>query len=246
MPLTSRHLDAVPSTPTTAGASVDIWTIRLDLSPSSVDAAKKLLSPGECARIDAFRNEQARRNYIISHAALRQILAGRLDVTPVDIAFNTGPNGKPALSGPVEGRLEFNLTHSGDLALVAVTTGSEVGVDVETMRPVPDALRIAERFFSTAESDALKALPEPEQASTFLNLWTRKESVAKGTGLGIANFLTRFEVTSGVAARVKTIDGDVRLAAQWTLHSFQPATGYLAAVAVHSPEARFVFHTFEF
>lgn len=246
MPLTSRHPNAIPAGPTTPGARVDIWTIRLALMPSALDAAKSLLSPDEHARIDAFRNDQARRNYIISHAALRQILGYSLQVAPNQLRFEAGPHGKPALAGPVAGRLEFNLTHSGDLALLAVTAGGDVGIDIETVRPMPDALRIAKRFFSPAESDALKELPAAEHAPAFLSLWTRKEALAKGTGLGIANFLTRFEVTSGPEARVKTIDGDARLAAQWSLHAFEPSPGYLAAVAVRSPGAQFIFQAFQF
>ncbi len=250
MPQTPQHPEDIPSSPTAAGARVDIWTIRLDLPPEAIATAANLLSAEERARVDAFRHEQARRNYIASHAALRQILTDclkeRSKFTPPEIPFRTNSYGKPALAGPVEGRLEFNLTHSGDIALVAITSSTEVGVDVEIVRPMPDALQIAKRFFSTAESDALKQLPAAEQANAFLNLWTRKESFVKATGLGIANSLTRFEITSGTEAAVKTIDGDAHLAAQWTLHSFQPAPGYLAAVAVRSPGAQFAFHTFEF
>lgn len=246
MPLTSRHPNSVPAGPTTAGARVDIWTIRLDLPPAALEATQNLLSPDELTRLKAFRNEQARRNYIISHAALRHILGDCLQVAPLQLQFASGPHGKPALAGPIHGRLEFNLTHSSDLALLALTQSSDVGIDIETVRPMPDAVRIAERFFSAAETEALKELPVTEQANAFLSLWTRKEAVAKGTGLGIANFLSRFEVTTGPDAKVKTIDGDPRLGAQWTLHAFEPAAGYLAAVAVRSPGAQFIFHAFQF
>ncbi len=245
MALTSRNPNALPAGPATTGANLEIWTIRLNAPPQSISAASALLSPDERTRAAAFRNEQARRNYIISHAALRQILANHLKLIPAEIPFRNGSYGKPALAGSVAGRLEFNLTHSGSLALVAVTSGGEVGIDVETMRPMPDALRIAERFFSPAESEALRQLPAPEQAAAFLNLWTRKESLAKATGFGIANSLARFEVAWGTEAIVKTIDGDARLAAPWTLHSFQPAPGYVAAVAVRSPAAQFAFHEFQ-
>ena len=224
---------------------MEIWIVRLDVPPQSASGATKFLSPEERTRADAFRNEQAHRNYVISHAALRQILANHLKLNPAEIPFRTGTYGKPALAGSVAGRLEFNLTHSGSLALVALTTGAEVGVDVETVRPMPDALRIAERFFSAAESDALKELPVAEQAAAFLNLWTRKESLAKATGFGIANSLARFAVTWGTQAAVTTIAGDTRQAAQWSLHSFQPAPGYVAAVAIHSPSAQFAFHEFQ-
>ena len=90
----------------------------------------------------------------------------------------------------------------------------------------------------------LKELPTPEQATAFLNLWTRKEAIAKATGLGIANSLARFEVAFGSEATVKAIDGDARLAAQWSLRSFEPAPGYVAAVAVRSPKAQVTFHQF--
>lgn len=244
MALTSRNPHAIPSGPAIAGVNVEVWTIHLGVPASSVSDAKQFLSPDELARTDAFRNEQAQRNYIIAHAALRQILASRLQLKPAELAFLNGPQGKPALAGTVAGRLEFNLTHSSNLALVAVTPGAEVGIDVETMRPMPDALRLAERFCSATESEALSALPVDEQAATFLNLWTRKEAFVKATGLGIVNTLARFEVTMGAEAKVKSIDGDPRLAAQWTLHSFQPAPGYIAAVAVRSPAAQFAFHEF--
>jgi len=244
MALTSRNPHAIPSGPAIAGANVDVWTIHLDVPETSVSAAQQFLSPDELVKANAFRNEQAQRNYIIAHAALRQILAGRLQTNPAEITFLNGPQGKPALAGTLAGRLEFNLTHSGNLALVAVTSGAEVGIDVETMRAMPDALRLAERFCSATESDALSALPIGEQAASFLNLWTRKEAFVKANGLGIVNALTRFEVTMGAEAKVKSIDGDPRLAAQWTLHSFQPAPCYIAAVAVRSPAAQFTFHEF--
>ena len=221
-----------------------IWTVRLNVSAQTVSAAKNFLSPDERTRADAFRNEQALRNYIISHAALRQILANHLKLNPTEIPFRTGTYGKPALAETVASQLEFNLTHSGNLALVAVAHGAEVGIDVETVRAMPDALRLAERFFSAAESEALNALPADDQGAAFLNLWTRKEAFVKATGLGIANALIRFEVTMGANATVKAIDGDPRLAAQWTLHAFTPAPGYLAAVAVRSPAAQFAFREF--
>ena len=245
MALTSRNPNAISSGPAIAGASVEIWTIRLDVSEQFVNAAKKFLSPDERARADTFRNEQALRNYIIAHAALRQILAPQLQLAPGEIAFQTGPYGKPALTGTGAGHLEFNLTHSGQLALVVVAHSAEVGIDVEIVRPMPDALRLAERFFSTGEIAALNQMAPAEQAGAFLNLWTRKEALAKATGVGIANSLARFEIAPGAEAKVKAIDGDARLAAPWTLHSFTPAPGYIAAVAVRSPGAQFSMREFD-
>jgi 4'-phosphopantetheinyl transferase len=109
---------------------------------------------------------------------------------------------------------------------------------------VPDAQSIAERFFLPAEAAELKPLPEAERAQTFLRLWTRKEALAKAVGAGIANSLARYAVTSGSHAAVLAIDGEAALAAQWTLHSFVPASGHVGALAVHSPSAQFTLHEF--
>ena len=107
-----------------------------------------------------------------------------------------------------------------------------------------DAQRIAERFFSAGESAQLNSLNEAERTAAFLNLWTRKEALAKATGVGIANSLARFAVTPDEPAAVTAIDGDARLAAQWTLHSFAPASGYLSTVAVHSCQVQFSLNHF--
>lgn len=245
MALTSRNPNAIPSGSAPAGVNVEIWTIPLDVSAQQITAALAFLSPDERARAATFRNEQAKRNYIVAHAALRRILANHLSLDPAAIPFSTGSYGKPALTATAQGQWEFNLTHSRDLALVAVARGAEVGVDVEPVRPMPDAVPIAERFFSKTESEALRALPETEQSGAFFRLWTRKEALAKATGMGIANSLARFEVTWGEVAEVRAIEGNARLARAWTLHAFEPVPGYVAAVAVRSPGAQLSFQQFQ-
>ena len=236
--------NAKAATAADAGARVDIWAVRLDAPAAGVESAKQHLRADELLRTGQFRNEAARRNYVIAHAALRQILGQRLRVEPGKIQFTTGPQGKPALAGDAAGRLEFNLTHSGDLALVAVAERVAVGVDVERVRPLPDALRLAERFFAAEEAAQLQSLPEGDCAPAFLNLWTRKEAVAKAMGVGIVNSLSRLQVTEGAVAAVTAIDGDAGRATEWTLHAFAPAPGYVAAVAVQSPQARFEVREF--
>ena len=245
MAIRTRDPRAVASGNLAAGADVEVWTIGIPGPDATLATALTLLSREELARVDAFRNEQARRNYIFAHAALRQILGTHLNAPPAEIVFRTGPHGKPELAGAHGGRLHFNLSHSADLALIAVTRDAEAGIDVEKLRPMPDAQRIAERFFSPPESAALKQLSESEQAAVFFNLWTRKEALAKATGLGIAHSLTRFEVTWDGEAAVKAIDGDARQANRWSLRAFNPASGYIAAVAVNSGAARFSFREFQ-
>lgn len=227
-----------------ATATATVWTIDLAVAAETVQAAFTRLSEAEQARAEQFRIEPARRNYIVAHAALRQILAGRLHCNAAEISFHFGPHGKPALGGDHVGRLHFNLTHSADRALVAVCPQSAVGVDIERVRPLPDALGIARRFFTAAEVEALERFPPAERHAAFFNLWTRKEALAKATGDGIADSLARFEVSCGPEAVVRRVAGDAAEAAEWTIQSFAPADGYIAAVAVPARAATFEFREF--
>ncbi len=225
-------------------AAIEVWTIRLDVPDPLPDLAAASLAPDELERAAGYRNDTARRRYILSHAALRRILATHLNQPAPEIKFHTSPNGKPAIAAANPARLEFNLTHSGALALVAVSQNAEVGIDVETLRPMRDAVAVARRFFSRREAAALEALDPSEQSAAFLNLWTRKEAFVKATGLGIANMLARHEVSWDEQAVLRSIDGDADQAAHWSLHSFTPAAGFLAAVAVHAPHMQISLREF--
>lgn len=225
-------------------AGVEVWTINLDVPGSQLDDATRTLAPDELERAASYRNDTARRRYILSHAALRQILATHLKQPAPGITLHTGSSGKPSLAAPNSSRLQFNLTHSGTLALVAVSQNAQVGIDVETLRPMRDAVAIAKRFFSPREAAALEQLEASAQSAAFLSLWTRKEALVKATGQGIADALARFEVSWDAKAVLHSIDGDTDQAAQWSLHSFTPAPGYVAAVAVHAPHMQSTLREF--
>jgi 4'-phosphopantetheinyl transferase len=230
-----------PSAPAT-GATVEVWTVALDVPSKIVAAAHAILSPAEQQRAGQFRVAPARRNYIMAHAALRRIVADRLGRPPGEVNFQDGPHGKPALAGEPGAHLEFNLSHSGDFALVATSRTAPVGVDVERIRAFPDALAIARRFFTSAEAAVLADSAGPEQAAAFFTLWTCKEAVVKTTGQGIAHALSRFEFARGNPPALRSIDGEAAAVAQWSLRSFQPAASYVAAAAVQAANARFIFH----
>jgi 4'-phosphopantetheinyl transferase len=136
--------------------------------------------------------------------------------------------------------LHFNLAHSGELALLALTRAGEVGVDVERIRPMPDALELAARFFSPREVAALQTVPPDDANAAFFRLWTRKEAWLKATGEGIAESLARVEVTCRAeeACRVVAIGGDAAAAAEWSLHSLEPAAGCLGALAIRRRDVR--------
>jgi 4'-phosphopantetheinyl transferase len=235
------HTTATDSRTAFPPENVEVWTIDLSVPAPFIRSLMDFLPAEEHRQAERFRNPAAQRSYVLAHAALRQLLAARLNVAPAEISLRTGHHGKPELSAPLENRLSFNLTHSGELALVAISNSTEVGVDVERLRPLPDAGRLATRFFTPAESAALDQVPEAERASAFFRLWTRKEALLKATGIGIAQGLGRFEVSCDVAGRLISVDGDPAGAAQWTLHSWRPAEGYQAAVAAPRPDTQFQF-----
>src|SRR5208282_3176253 len=115
--------------------------------------------------------------------------------------------------------------------LVAVSHAGPVGVDVERVRPMPDAEEIAARFFSPRETAELKALPSDQVPAAFFNLWTRKEACLKATGDGITKLLPLTEVSflPGKPAHLRSLWGDPQAAAQWTLEDLAPAPGFAAA-----------------
>jgi 4'-phosphopantetheinyl transferase len=119
-----------------------------------------------------------------SHTALRCVLARYLDEDPAAIEFRVGEHGKPALADPATA-LRFNLSHSGDLALIAVAEGREVGVDVERIRPRRNLLRLAERALDPAAAAAVRAAPPEDRLTAFHTAWTRHEAIAKCHGVGL-------------------------------------------------------------
>jgi 4'-phosphopantetheinyl transferase len=169
---------------------------------------------------------------------LRTILGRYLDVAPGTVRFCYGPHGKPALIAEMAEQtgVRFNVAHSHDLALYAVTRGREVGIDVERIRAEVASTEIAQRFFSPAEVAALCALPDELQTEAFFACWTRKEAYIKATGGGLSHPLDGFDVslTPGEPVVALRTHADPQEAARWSLRALDPGPGYAAAVAVEA------------
>ena len=172
---------------------------------------------------------------------LRVLLAALLHVSPHEVLFAQSHHGKLLLSGNTKTGIAFNVAHSGQVILVALSADADVGVDVEATRPLPDALALAERFFAPAEAATLAGLPETERPALFLRLWTRKEALLKALGTGIGEGLATCEVKCGAEAAVRTIAGEPQAASKWAMCEFEPAPLHVGCVAVHKPGAQFVF-----
>ena len=162
-------------------------------------------------------------------APLRRVLAAYLAVFPDDVHFAEGTYGRPCLAGP-HGALEFNWSHCGDHALLAVAHGITPGIDLECLRSCPNALGIAKRYFCHEETAALAALPPALCHQAFLSLWTAKEAVLKAMGRGLAYGLDRprFSVTPS-PLRLLALEGED--VAAWQLLRLPVRPFYVASLA---------------
>ncbi|HVF39864.1 MAG TPA: 4'-phosphopantetheinyl transferase superfamily protein [Gemmatimonadaceae bacterium] len=161
---------------------VDVWHGRLDLDEKEMAGMIEFLSSPEQQRIGGLLEERAVRQYVVSRAMQRQILASYAGGSPADIRFGVVAMGKPTLAHPNKNGLTFNTTHSGSLVVIAVTEKRNIGVDMEKLRPIPKALQLAKRFFSDAEFRMLEATSEADRDRAFLEVWTRREGTAKARG----------------------------------------------------------------
>lgn len=140
---------------------------------------------------------------------LLNVLAAYLQVTPQSISFDLGPQGRPALGGALRGRLDFNWSHSGQHAAIAVGHDLQVGIDIESRRRRPRMLELAQRYFAASESRHLQSLPEVERQQAFWALWTGKEAVLKAIGTGISHGLDKvvFQADAAAGWPLQTMDG---------------------------------------
>jgi 4'-phosphopantetheinyl transferase len=192
-----------------APAPFRVWMLALDSWPDS--AALETLSPAERERAQRFRFEHLRRRHLASHVALREALAEFNGEPEASQQFVEGPFGKPAL---VSQRCAFNMSHSDDVAVIAVAPQGEIGVDVELLRPVKDGLEIARRNFTPAEHQQLLAAPAEQRDLVFMRIWTRKEACLKAVGSGFSIAPACFEAGAETAPRqlaMPTPAGAVRL-----------------------------------
>jgi len=212
---------------------IHIWNTWLRAS-TLVEPLRSLLSSDENARADRFYFQRDRDRFILSRGFLRIILSHYLDLLPSDLRFSYGEFGKPFLARDCNQQdLQFNVSHSGEMALFAFGRAIEIGVDIEQMRKGTVEDEVAEKFFSATEVSAFKSVPERDRQMAFFNCWTRKEAYIKAKGAGLAIQLDQFSVSliPGEPARLLQTSCDSERS-PWSLHSFQPAPGYVAALAV--------------
>ena len=158
-----------------------MWEIPLQTNDADLDSCRRMLDEHELRRLAKFPTVDLQRRFAVSHAATRVILGSYLGRGPTEISFELGRWGKPAVIG--SRWLQHNLSHSDEIALLAISLDAPVGVDVETAKTAVAAVALANRFFLPSEARSVAARPAALQVAWFLRLWTRKEAAGKASGL---------------------------------------------------------------
>lgn len=217
--------------------SVHIWAASLQVSPEALTKFAVSLAPDERERAARFHFPIHRDRFIAGRGLLRKLLASYLGKEPGALEFIYGPQGKPSLTGPA-GTLHFNVAHSEDLLLIALSRSGIVGVDVEQVRTLPDFEELVAGFFSPHESSRYRSLPARQKPAAFFNLWTRKEAWLKATGEGITHLLNQVEVSflPSEQARLLRLPAAYLNTLSWSLYELAPKPGFAGALA-HAGEA---------
>lgn len=217
---------------------IHVVTFSLDMPERRLRHCERLLSRDELARAERFHQARDRRRYVASRGQLKMILGRCLERDPAALRFRYGSHGKPALeSGDGNERVRFNMSRSHELGILAIQLDEDLGVDLERVRPFPDALPVAQRLFAPQEHEALCARPAAELDAAFFGLWTRKEAVVKCIGLGLSYPMNAFSLSSrpGPSPEQVVVGGDAGAETRWLVPLPPPSPGYVAALATSGP-----------
>lgn len=214
-------------TPLFAPDPFELWFIELLDGPSA--ERRRWLSTTEHERAARFVFERDRRRYLAAHCGLRELLGKRSGLAPASLHFVEGPYGKPSLDHA--GACAFNMSHSEDVALIAMADAGEIGVDVEMLRPMPDALSLARQNFSASENDELLGTLPSEQSLAFLRGWTRKEACLKALGSGLSLAPDTFTAGLGTEPRSVCIPTPAGPASV-RVHSFMHGPNIVGSLAI--------------
>lgn len=214
---------------------IHLWRIPLDQPAHVSNHLKTTLSLDEMQRANRFYTQQLRDQWTIARGSLRRLLSLYLEVKPEDIRFSTNEYGKPAIERPAHGqRLQFNLSHSADIALYAFMYDRSIGVDVEQMRVDVDYEAVAQYHFSPVENQILCTIPQKKRLQAFYHCWTRKEAYIKARGAGLAISLDQFDVSfqpERPAALLASREDPYEVA-RWSFRDIQAGARYAGALVV--------------
>lgn len=215
--------------PALSRGAVHVFLLRLAAFDAAALTAN--LCPAEQARAARLKVAKARAQFIITRAALRQLLANYLGIAPRALAFTAGPRGKPAIDPHWQQKhIEFNVSHAADYALLALSLDHRLGVDIESVERQVNYRALANRFFSAPEQAAFKKLPAGAAGAAFYRVWSRKEACLKATGQGLAGGLAGFSVPLGETPVQTRVRGATDTGSDWFIYNVIAPPGYQTAL----------------
>lgn len=226
-----------------------LWWIPLTAGAREIELHRQVLPPDESERAGRFYFEQHRLKFTIAHGAMRRILSGYVHLPPRELKFTYGPKGKPEFTARQNpDRVRFNLSHSEDLALLAVARNQELGADVEFIKSDFGGMEIAERFFSASEVRTLFALDASEQNAAFFSCWTRKEAFIKAVGEGLSLPLDSFDVAFAPGAKpaLTRVEGSPGETLRWRMYDVPAGPQYKAALVIEGREHRLSYRQWSY
>ena len=214
--------------------TIHLWGIDLDGSARCQDRCAQWLDEAEQRRAARLVREEDRRRYVFAHGGLRAVLSRYLGISPGIIAMRRSEGGKPSLTKEREGdsAVTFNMSHAYGRALIAVSMGQEVGVDLERIRSDVEAAKLSERFFAPSEHATIMQLSQKQRIARFFRYWVAKEAVLKAQGIGLLA-LSQCEIllgADGLSAEVLVPAGSP-LQNNWRVRLLSCDEGWEAAVA---------------
>jgi 4'-phosphopantetheinyl transferase len=222
-----------------ADDEVQVWRVELDVLAPSEPHWLSLLAPDEQDRARRFRFDRHRRRFATTRGVLRTLLGSYLNAEPRSVRFRYSDKQKPALDAAfAQGCLQFNVSHSEELALLAFTRAREIGVDVERVRENSNIEGIAKHFFSESEREALASLPASEKQAAFYRCWTRKEAFIKAIGEGMSLPLHQFDVSlaPGQPAELLATRPDPEEKKRWSVWTLDAGAEFAAALVVEDKD----------
>jgi len=220
----------------------DVHIYRIDISEhtGSLPQLKKFLSGDEIKKADRFKFTKDSQSYIISRSFLRNILSENTNIKPAEIKFSYTETGKPFIE---YSKIHFNLSHSGDRCIIAVSMTAETGVDIEKVRDSEDLIKVAGRYFSETEIIYLKKFQGKEVTDNFFRIWTLKEAFIKAIGEGLSFPLKDFSVTdrTGNIPVLSFNNASAHSEKNWSLQILENESGYVSSLAINSDNVNIIY-----
>jgi 4'-phosphopantetheinyl transferase len=211
---------------------VHVWQWDLDVCDGDFDRYWETLSTQERERADKFRFERHRRRFVAGRGELRRLLSRYLGLSPWEVALEYGSDGKPFCTiQPPERSICFNLSHTENAAALAISSGFEVGIDVENVRPIEEGMPL--EVFSIRERAQFTALPDAERQKVFFESWARKEACLKALGTGFILPPTHFEFDLSIRGDTtpRFVGGEAEEARHWRICALSSSPTCAGAVA---------------